>query len=59
MVGRKKKIGTWVKLLNEYCCPFGDDPEYWYVCSRCSGKQEKTSKYCPECGAKMEVQNDL
>lgn len=60
MVGRKRKKGVWIKLLNENYYPFGDTPEYWYLCSKCSCKQDiKPFKYCPECGTRMEVQNDL
>lgn len=30
---------------------------YWYFCSVCNGLSHHPSKYCPNCGARME-END-
>lgn len=49
------KVGRWEKAFDEH--------SYWYKCSCCGEKIPKNfygndyfSLYCPECGAKMEVE---
>ena len=49
----------WIKRINENYSPF--DPcaeEYVYICSRCITEQDHASKYCPNCGAKMDYGTD-
>ncbi len=35
---------------------YDDSEELWYECPCCNGKHYRDSKYCPDCGAKMEVE---
>lgn len=34
-----------------------NDDDVWFVCSKCGQGQDYHYRYCPECGAKMEVQD--
>lgn len=50
---QEPKTGRWVKKENDIC--------WWYVCSECGQEPLKNkwnydelSRYCPNCGAKME-----
>lgn len=45
----ERKTGKWIPYLG-FSCP--------WECSECSTFQGDVSWYCPNCGAKMEVQND-
>ena len=44
----KPKTGQWIKRF--------EDEEERYYCTACSDYEYFTSKYCPNCGAKMEVE---
>ena len=46
-VAQPPKIGLWIKMGE------GFTP---YKCSECGAIEFKQSKYCPNCGAKMEVE---
>ncbi len=43
------KIGQWIAMGEGFTL---------YKCSECEAVEFKKSKYCPNCGTKMEVQND-
>lgn len=45
----KQKVGKWIYHMETW-------PTSWYRCSICGGEEERTSNYCPNCGAKMEEQ---
>ena len=46
----ERKHGRWIgKSLAGYCTV-----RYSYICSVCKKTQEHETKYCPECGAKMD-----
>lgn len=52
-----EKVGKWVKAEK--------GGEWWYACSMCEGHIPKTlwgqdwhSSYCPNCGARMEGEED-
>ena len=46
----ERKTGKWIE--NDI------DPEAWNFCSECGEQSIDLYDYCPNCGAKMEVQND-
>lgn len=39
-----QRIGHWIE----------DDDEMFVICSECGEKNDYTSAYCPDCGARME-----
>lgn len=51
ITGRKK--AKWIKCENPMYCPFDGSDEYTYQCSICHMKNDKSTKYCPNCGAHM------
>lgn len=49
----------WIARENENYSPFDTDTEEnEYYCSRCHKRQATRTKFCPDCGAKMEVRCD-
>lgn len=48
-INPKHKVGKWIYHMETW-------PTSWYRCSICGGEEERTSNYCPNCGAKMEGQ---
>ena len=45
----------WKVVNNQMYSPFDTmTDENVYVCTRCQRKQDKASRYCPNCGAKMD-----
>lgn len=48
-VEQQPKIGKWIKMGE------GFTP---YKCSECGAVEFKQSKYCPNCGVKMEVEDE-
>lgn len=49
--------GRWITELNPAYSPFDPNMDTnVYICSRCKTKQLKLSNFCPNCGAKMEVE---
>ena len=49
------KVGKWIKPNTEPWIKMGDGFTP-YECSECEAVEFKKSKYCPNCGAKMEVE---
>ena len=49
----RQTIGKWLKSENSMYSPFDGSDEYTYRCSVCHMKNEKSTKYCPNCGAHM------
>lgn len=45
---QEPKTGHWIKLFNTAT------GLYDFICDKCNGIENNTSKYCPNCGAKME-----
>lgn len=49
--------GKWIEIEREW-----DFYPYYYVdytCSVCSSREQNKRNYCPECGAKMNGENEL
>lgn len=42
--------GEWVNVLGEYCC------RPTYICSNCREEEKRNSAFCPNCGAKMDLE---
>lgn len=49
----KRKKAKWIKCENPMYSPFDGSDEYTYQCSICHMKNDKSTKYCPNCGAHM------
>ena len=52
---KRVKRGRWIDI-HEYCKMNGYIPSgvaVYYWCSECMKEQEKTSNFCPNCGADM------
>lgn len=50
------KHGRWIGIT-EYCKKNGYIPSgmgIYYWCSECDKEEQKTSDYCPNCGARMD-----
>lgn len=45
-----EKTGKWIYLGDGYRCPWS--------CSKCGSCKEEQTDYCPDCGAKMEVEDE-
>ena len=54
----ERKPGRWIKTNNTNYSPFDNSPEYNMICSECFYTSEKAFNFCPNCGAKMEVEHD-
>jgi len=50
----KPRMGKWIRKVLEV---ENDDVRVTYECSECGVNQLFEEHYCPNCGAKMEVQN--
>ena len=50
--------GLWTKKDNSKTCKRIGDFEEWFECSECEGSADRESAFCPECGAKMDAQED-
>lgn len=51
------KRGRWIGIY-EYCEKNGYVPSgmgIYYWCSECDKAEQKTSEYCPHCGARMDL----
>lgn len=64
LLEQEPKRGYWIKEENEFIVPSRFHPikEIMSTCSICSARYIGTHedfKYCPNCGAKMEVKNDI
>ena len=46
----------WTRKDNSQNCKRIGDFEEWYECSACEGNSEHESIYCPDCGARMDVE---
>ena len=46
----------WTRKDNSQNCKRIGDFEEWYECSACEGDSEHGSAYCPDCGARMDVE---
>ena len=53
------KYGHWIKQNNPCFSPFGDSNPYNFICPCCSGLSIIRSKYCPNCGAKMDEEEKI
>ena len=42
--------GEWTNVLGEYCY------RSTYICSACREEEKRNSAYCPNCGAKMDLE---
>lgn len=54
------KHGRWIDIY-EYCKAHDLRPsglEIYYWCSECDKAEKKTSDFCPNCGAKMDLKED-
>ena len=49
-VESEQKTGKWIYLGHGYKCPWS--------CSECDSCSAEKTDYCPDCGAKMEVDNN-
>ena len=50
------KLGRWIGIT-EYCKKNGYIPSgmgIYYWCSECDKEEQKTSDFCPNCGARMD-----
>lgn len=45
------KTGHWISHYDE------DAKEGWYECDRCHTERAFNTKFCPDCGAKMESED--
>lgn len=54
------RIGKWVSLLVNRCDWKGKKQQYYQPisCSKCKSPNTKKTKFCPECGAKMELEEE-
>ena len=53
----KQRTGHWIKRNNPNYSPFDGSQSDISICSECGLKTEwKSTKFCPNCGAKMEEQ---
>ena len=50
------KHGEWIRFNNPNYSPFDASSKYLYECPFCGAVEYKRRKHCPECGAKMRVQ---
>lgn len=51
----EQKRGKWIRCENPMYSPFDDSDQYTYRCTVCYKKNDKQTKYCPNCGTHMEV----
>lgn len=55
------KHGRWIGIT-EYCKMNGYIPSgmgIYYWCSECGKEEQKTSDYCPHCGARMDGEQNV
>ena len=51
-------INAWNRRADEKVGKWAEDVDGAYICSACGCYDYEASKYCPNCGAKMEAVND-
>ena len=52
---RQPKTGHWLKKMSNHPSAIAMGGSKTSACDLCSGWGRKTFKYCPHCGAKMEI----
>ncbi len=50
--------GRWFPIENEMYSPFDGSDQHKYVCSWCGSVEWKRRKFCPECGARMNMEEE-
>lgn len=50
--------GQWAKINNPGYSPFDGSPPYIFLCDQCIGVAQSDSQFCPNCGAKMKLEED-
>lgn len=55
---QEPKTGHWIKDGPSHIDPYSDVEVQWYVCSKCHIKTRNKSNFCPNCGAKMEGEEE-
>ena len=54
--GRPLKAGHWVRVSID---KYSEHAHYWYKCDLCGKQHIGDTNFCPNCGAKMEVANEV
>ena len=54
--GRPLKTGHWVRVSID---KYSEHAHYWYKCDLCGKQHIGDTNFCPNCGAKMEVANEV
>lgn len=57
-IDSERRKGKWIRCENPMYSPFDDSDQYTYRCTVCYKKNDKQTKYCPNCGAKMNGEGD-
>lgn len=52
-----KRDASWIRYNNPLYSPFDNTLPWVFKCENCGEANERETKYCPNCGAKMEVTN--
>lgn len=53
----EQKRGKWIRCENPTYSSFDDSDQYTYRCTVCYKKNGKQTKYCPNCGALLMMDN--
>lgn len=48
--------GRWIKIDNPAYSPFDRSSPYLYLCDQCHEKEQSEKRFCPNCGAKMDLE---